>query len=112
MIKISFEQLLLVSLAVMLCALTVQGQGAQGAAAQRPADTPQQPAESSVVMRAQSLLNTGETERAIELLSAASLTRPNDAQVKHLLGTAYYRKNDYQRAIEQLSAAIRQMPAD
>lgn len=112
MIKISFEQLLLISLASLLCPLAVQGQRPQGAARQQPVNTAQQQAESSVVTRARNLLNTGEIDAVIELLSAASLTSPNDAQVKHLLGTAYYRKNDYQRAIEQLSAAIRQMPTD
>jgi tetratricopeptide (TPR) repeat protein len=94
----------------MLCALTVQGQGApQGAAAQQPNTTAEVPAESSIVTQARNLLNTGETDLAIELLNAASGARPDDAQVRHLLGTAYYRKNDYPRAIEQLSAAIRQM---
>lgn len=113
MIKISFEQLLFILLAGMLCAIEVQGQRARGAAAvQQPANTAQQPDESSIINRAQVLLNTGHTDQAIELLSAAAVTRPSDVQVRHLLGTAYYLKNDYQRAIEQLSPANRQMPAN
>ncbi|HEX8772838.1 MAG TPA: tetratricopeptide repeat protein [Pyrinomonadaceae bacterium] len=111
MIKISFEQLLPISLAALLCPLAVEAQSPPGAAHQQPADTAPQPADSSIVRQARALLNTGEIDKAIELLSAASATRANDAQVKHLLGMAYYRKNDYQRAIEQLSAAIRQTPA-
>jgi tetratricopeptide (TPR) repeat protein len=120
MIKISFGQLLSISLASLLCTFTVQGQSAQqGATAQQPANTTQQPAgtaqqpaETSIITQAQNLLNTGEIDLAIELLNAASSTRPNDAQVKHLLGTAYYHKNDYPRAIEQLSIASRQTPTN
>ena len=101
MLRKSFRQLLLLSLVGALGGLTVQGQ--KGKAAQPPDN-------SSIVMQAQSLLDGGQIDSALEMLNAASRFKPNDAEVKHLLGLAYYRKNDYQRAIEQLSLAVRQTP--
>jgi tetratricopeptide (TPR) repeat protein len=83
--------------------MTAHGQKGQGAAAQSSDD-------SSIITRAQSLLDGGQVDSAIEMLNVASRFKPNDAEVKHLLGLAYYRKNDYQRAIEHLSLAVRQTP--
>jgi tetratricopeptide (TPR) repeat protein len=103
MMRISFCYLLAISLVGTLSALTAQGQNAQGT----PIPTQ---ANSSLVMQAQSLLNAGQTDSAIEMLNVASRFKPNDVQVKHLLGLAYYRKSDYRRAIEYLSAAVRQTP--
>lgn len=100
MLRISFRHLLAASVACTLCALTVRGQGAPVA--------PQ--SDSSTVVRAQSLLNAGQVDSAIEALSVAFRDRPDDVQVRHLLGLAYYRKNDYGRAVEHLSVAVRQMP--
>ncbi|HYY57033.1 MAG TPA: tetratricopeptide repeat protein [Pyrinomonadaceae bacterium] len=102
--RISFCRLLALSLAGALGALNVQGQGAPRTTTAQP------PANSSIVMQAQSLLDSGQIDSAIEMLSAASRFKPNDAQVKHLLGLAYYRKNDYQRAIENLSAVVGRTP--
>jgi tetratricopeptide (TPR) repeat protein len=96
--------LLTISLAGVLTALTAQGQGAARTT------TPQLPADSSIVTQAQSLLDAGKIDSAIETLSAASRDKPNDAQIKHLLGLAYYRKSDYPHAIEHLSVVVRQMP--
>ena len=101
--RTSFRHLLVISLACALGALTVQGQNAQG--------TPvESPAHSSPVAQAQGLLNAGQIDAAIETLTAASGLKPNDVQVQHLLGLAYYRKGDYKRAVEYLSAAVRQAP--
>src|SRR5215207_5748952 len=101
--RTSFRHLLVISLACALGALTVQGQNAQG--------TPvESPAHSSPVAQAQGLLNAGQIDAAIETLTAASGLKPRDVQVQHLLGLAYYRKGDYKRAVEYLSAAVRQTP--
>ena len=102
--SISFRYLLAISLACALAgALTVQGQNAEGAPTGSPAP-------SSLVMQAQNLLNAGQIDSAIETLNVASRFKPNDVQIKHLLGLAYYRKSDYGRAIEYLSVAVRQTP--
>ena len=101
--RISFCRLLIISLACALGTLTVQGQGAARA-------TTQPPSGSAIVTQAQNLLKAGQLDSAIEMLSVASRFKPNDVQVKYLLGVAYYRKNDYQRAIEYLSVAVRQTP--
>ncbi|MDT4894948.1 MAG: hypothetical protein QOH25_25 [Acidobacteriota bacterium] len=103
MIRIFFCRLLAISLAGALCALTAQGQGAARA-------TPQAPADSAIITQAQSLLDAGKIDAAIEMLSAASRVKPNDSQVKHLLGVAYYRKSDYTHAVEHLSLIVRQTP--
>ena len=105
MMRLPLGKLLFIFFAVTLTALTVQGQKGKSA-------TEQTPAGSSIVTRAQALLNAGQTDSAIEMLTAAARFKSNDAQVKHLLGVAYYRKNDYQHAIEHLSVAVRQMPAN
>ncbi|MGA9996535.1 MAG: tetratricopeptide repeat protein [Pyrinomonadaceae bacterium] len=104
MMRIFFGYLLVISFAGTLGALSVQGQKAKNATAQPPAS-------SSIVMRAQTLLNAGQIDSAIEMLNVAARYKPNDTQVKHLLGVAYYRKSDYQHAIEHLSVAVRQTPA-
>jgi tetratricopeptide (TPR) repeat protein len=101
--RISFRHVLTVSLACTLGALTVQGQKTQGTPVESPAP-------SSPVAQAQSLLNAGQIDAAIETLTAASRLQPNDAQVQLLLGLAYYRKSDYTRAVEYLTAAVRQTP--
>lgn len=99
----SFRHLLSISLVCTLGALTVQGQNAQ----RTPAESP---GHSSLVTQAQGLLNAGQIDSAIETLLAASRLKPNDAQVQHLLGLAYYRKSDYKRAVEYLSVAVGQTP--
>jgi tetratricopeptide (TPR) repeat protein len=101
--RMSFRQLLAISLVGALSVLTVQGQSRQGTASQPPDN-------SSIVMQAQSLLNAGQIDSAIEMLNVASRFKPNDAQVKYLLGLAYYRKSDYPHAIEHLSVVVRQTP--
>jgi tetratricopeptide (TPR) repeat protein len=101
--RISFSHLLAISLAGTLGVQTVQAQDRQNTPAQPPAT-------SSIVLQAQNLLNAGQIDSAIEMLSVASRFRPNDAEVKYLLGLAYYRKSDYQRAIEHLSTGVRQTP--
>jgi tetratricopeptide (TPR) repeat protein len=89
--------------AAALSALTAQGQSAPR--------TPAQPSNSSsIVTQAQSLLDAGQIDSAIEMLSVASRFKSNDAQVRYLLGLAYYRKSDYQRAIDQLSATVARTP--
>jgi tetratricopeptide (TPR) repeat protein len=101
--SISFRYVLTISLAWTLGALTVQGQSTRVTPAESPAP-------SSPVARAQSLLNAGQVDAAVETLTAASRLKPNDAQVQRLLGLAYYRKGDYKRAVEYLSVAVRQTP--
>lgn len=101
--RISSCRLLTIFLAGALSALTVQGQSAPRTPAQPPTD-------SSIVIQAQSLLDTGKIDSAIEMLSVASRFKPNDVQVKYLLGLAYYRKSDYQHAIEHVSVAILRTP--
>jgi tetratricopeptide (TPR) repeat protein len=101
--RISFRQLVALSLVGLISALTVQGQKAQG-------KTTGPPTNSSPVLQAESQLNAGQVDSAIQTLNAASRSRPGDIEVKHLLGLAYYRKSDYGHAIEYLSVAAQKTP--
>jgi tetratricopeptide (TPR) repeat protein len=101
--RISFRHVLTISLACALGALTAQGQDTRGTPVEPPAPSPP-------VARAQSLLNAGQIDAAIETLIDASRLNPNEAQAQRLLGLAYYRKGDYKRAVEYLSAAVRRTP--
>ncbi len=103
MMRIPSCRLPAIFLAGALCALSVQGQSA-------PRTPAQASNSSSIVTQAQSLLDAGKIDSAIEMLSVAARFKSNDVQVKYLLGLAYYRKNDYQRAIEHLSEAIMRTP--
>jgi len=104
MMRISYCRLPAIFIAVALSALTIFGQGT-------PRTSAQPTANSSIVKQAQSLLDAGRIDSAIEILSAASRFKQNDVQVNYLLGLAYYRKGDYQHAIEQLSVAIQRTSA-
>jgi tetratricopeptide (TPR) repeat protein len=101
MLRNLFGRLLVLSLVGALSVLTARGQKGQAA---------QPPDHSSIVAQAQTLLDGGQIDSALEILNAASRFKPNDAEVEHLLGLAYYRKNDYQRAVEHLSLAVKQTP--
>jgi tetratricopeptide (TPR) repeat protein len=95
------------ALLIALCAWTTIAQSP----AKRRSPGKQQPAASPVIAQAQNLLSAGKTDAAIEALTAANRNNPNDAQVNHLLGLAYYQKSDYARAVEYLTVSLRQTPA-
>jgi tetratricopeptide (TPR) repeat protein len=109
--KLSFRAHALPLMLALFCAWT------NNAAAQSPASranakqSPPPQAASPIITQAQSLLSAGRTDAAIETLTAANRINPNDAQVNHLLGLAYYQKSDYARAIEHLSLSLKQTPA-
>lgn len=63
--------------------------------------------QSNPVEEAESLLSAGKIDAAIRLLSTISKTASNDSQISHLMGMAYYQKADYERAVEQLSRALK-----
>jgi tetratricopeptide (TPR) repeat protein len=67
---------------------------------------------SPIVAQAQTLLSAGKIDAAIELLRSLPASSLPDPTVSHLLGAAYYQKNDYPRAIEHLSIAVNKGPAD
>src|SRR5713101_52954 len=100
MLRIFFHRLLAVFVTGMLVTITVSGQ--------RTRTSQQTPANSSIITQAGSLLDAGKIDSAIEMLSVASRSRPNDVQVKHLLSMAYYRKGDYANAVENLSSVVRE----
>jgi tetratricopeptide (TPR) repeat protein len=102
MLRIFFHRLPAVLVAGSLITITVPGQRAR--------TSQQTPPSSSIITQAGSLLDAGKIDSAIEMLSVASRSRPNDAQVKHLLSMAYYRKGDYTHAVEHLAVPVRQTP--
>src|SRR5262245_3764970 len=68
--------------------------------------------QSNPIEQAESLLSSGKIDAAINLLSTISKSPSNESQLSHLLGLAYYQKVDYERAVEQLSRAIKSAPED
>lgn len=64
------------------------------------------------IEQAEFLLSSGKIDAAISVLSTISRTASNESQISHLLGMAYYQKTDYERAVEQLSRAIKGSPED
>jgi tetratricopeptide (TPR) repeat protein len=78
----------------------------QSTATQNDAGTSQTP-----IAQAQNLLNAGKAEEAIAALKAIVKSAETEAQINHLLGLAYYQKNDFQHAIEFFSLSVKQSPA-
>lgn len=67
---------------------------------------------SSAIEQAESLLEAGKIDAAINALEAISHSESNEPRISHLLGLAYYQKADYSRAVEHLSIAAKRAPAD
>jgi tetratricopeptide (TPR) repeat protein len=61
----------------------------------------------TVTAQARRLLNAGQADAAINLLSAALSQQPGDTGHKFLLGQAYYQKNDYANAVATLTPLAR-----
>jgi tetratricopeptide (TPR) repeat protein len=66
----------------------------------------------SEIERVQALLGEGKPDSAIELLKSIPKSAAIEPQINHLLGLAYYQKNDYTRAIEYLSLSARDVQRD
>jgi tetratricopeptide (TPR) repeat protein len=64
----------------------------------------------SAVEQAEALLRAGKADAALQMLTPIARTETNQAQVDHLLGLAYYQKNDYARAVEYLSLSVKVAP--
>jgi len=62
------------------------------------------------VEQAEALLREGKVDAALQALAAIARTEANQAQVNHLMGLAYYQKNDYARAVEHLSLSMKVTP--
>src|SRR6185503_14688087 len=77
-----------------------------GLAQEDPSAKRQSPA--ATIEQAESLLNAGNVEAALKILTAIPRSESNSAQILHLLGSAFYQKADYAHAIENLSLAVNQ----
>ncbi len=69
-------------------------------------------ANSQIAEQSRALLAAGKRDAALELLATQVRFMPNDYAVRQLLGTLYYQKNDFLRAIQHLSAAVENLPPD
>jgi len=86
--------------------LSVSSIRAQLAQLDRPSSQGQRP---QTIEDARRLLEAGNTDAAIELLTNASKTS-NKPEISYLLGLAHHQKRDYNGAIEYLSASIKALP--
>lgn len=99
------RHLLLICVSVALAAAAARAQAARTTSAAAPAID-------SKVAEAQRLLQAGQADAAIAVLSALSGNGSTAATINHLLGLAYYQKNDYAHAIEYLSRSLSQTAVD
>lgn len=78
-----------------------------GSAPAQQSQAPNSQSSTAAIQQAERLLSTGQSDAAIKMLASISAGEPNDTQISHLLGLAYYQKADYARAIEQLLLAVK-----
>lgn len=96
-------------LGLFMCA----GIAAQNADVRREAQTtPELAAQTQTVEQARALLASGKSDAALELLATQVRFRPKDHAMRQLLGTLYYQKSDFLRAIQHLSATVENLPPD
>lgn len=93
-----------------LCAVSAAGRGTAQQEQRPPAAQQQRQGGSPLVAQAESLISAGKLDPAIETLLAAARLAPEDPQVSFLLGQAYYRKGDSQRAVEHLTKSVARLP--
>jgi tetratricopeptide (TPR) repeat protein len=89
------------------------------AMAQNPTLEPRSPAQSSAsvspvdqIAAARKLMEAGKVDDAISSLQALQATNPETNGLAFELGTAYYKKSDYSKAIEYLKRAAASDPAN
>ncbi len=92
-------------LCVALSVLTVIGQTERRSPSKLESQSP-------LVAQAQTLLSAGKIDAAIEALTALARLNANDAQINYLLGTGYYQKANFARAVDHLSLALKQLPQE
>src|SRR5438270_10775991 len=93
------SRFLLLGVWLLLMAALVAAQSHQAAPPQAGA---------SPITEAQALLAAGKTDAAIAAWRALPKPAADESQLSHVLGLAYYQKADYQRAIDYLSASVKQ----
>ena len=64
--------------------------------------------QTATIEQAQAFLSAGKVDAAIDILKAIPKSESNESKINHLMGLAHYQKNDYARAVEYLSIAIKQ----
>src|SRR5262245_5271892 len=70
------------------------------------------PANLPTLEQAQTLLNSGKIDAAIEMLKDIVKNDPSHWQANHLLGVAYYQKGDYTHAVEVFAKSLEKSPAE
>jgi len=83
-----------------------------GAAPAQQGQSAKSQSNAATIEQAESLLGSGQIDAAIRTLTAIPRSEANGTRISHLLGSAYYQKADYPRAVEHLSFAIGGGPED
>ncbi len=63
--------------------------------------------QTATIEQAQALLSAGKVDAAIDILKAIPKSESTEPKINHLMGLAHYQKNDYARAVEYLSLAVK-----
>lgn len=74
------------------------------------AQEPASDATARLLLQAQKLLEEAKADEAIRILRSADSKSSSESEIAYLLGVAYHLKRDYVQAVEQLSAAVKQLP--
>ena len=93
-------------LGLMMCI----GIAAQNPEVRREARATPKLVEGHIVEQARALLASGKSDSALELLATQVQLRPKDTAARQLLGTLYYHKNDFLRAIQHLTVTVENLP--
>jgi tetratricopeptide (TPR) repeat protein len=62
------------------------------------------------IEQAEALLRGGKIDSALGMLLTIEKSEPNQGQLNHLLGLAYYQKGDFARAVQYLAVALKFAP--
>jgi tetratricopeptide (TPR) repeat protein len=100
------------SVPVLLWAFCAAGIAQEAAAIEAPAASPSQTATAPEFAEARKLMRQDKVDEAIAELQAIEAKDPATKGLSLELGTAYYKKNDFAKAIEYLKKAIAADPAD
>jgi tetratricopeptide (TPR) repeat protein len=105
----SRESLLVLAITCLCGSCLAQQLGASGVATPQ---TPPQLVLPADFSRARSLMQQGKTDEAISELQTIETTAPNTPGIDLELGTAFYKKSDYVKAIASLKRAVAAEPAN
>jgi tetratricopeptide (TPR) repeat protein len=72
--------------------------------------TPASQTTAGLLLQAQKLIEEAKPDEAIKILRSVDRTTSSETEIAYFLGVAYHLKQDHVQAVQQLSAALKQIP--